>query len=624
MGWRTAIVLASMALGGCNLSPFVCADDTSCSQSSEGRCEANGVCSYPDSECDSGRRYSAYGPSDQGLCVSDSDPTTTTTTGGEDPASTSGGGVTTLGPTTETTTGSSDSTSSTGSTDEGEESSSGDVPDACGGCSERGFCVEVDGDPTCACDPGWTMVGLECLEDPCATATCYFVDSEEGDDDGPGTREQPWQTRARAITFLNEAAPGDHVLFRRGRTFAGGTLGAVFAQGTSASPIVIGAYGPPEDAPPPVFPDSSLQFNGAEHIVLRDVAISGTGMNPCLFLRNSGYITVHDAEFLECGNRGIRVSDQTHHSVLFRNNIHDVGDRVAIYVSDTGWTSPPEYLGEHHWIAGNTIRDNGELGIDAAYSQIPGGPDGAGDIKIVDNQIANTAEVGISIHAPVAWVEDNIIVGSSPAPAPSTSRILVAGGNGWTHIRGNIVAVPGRALVTVGAGLVEQNSFFQVGGDSSAVSVQFSPNTTGVIVDNLVFSDLGAHASGSPGNLAALSQIDRNVYAAASEGACTFEVGVTSSVLPEWQNATADEANSRCEVVPGLPTPQASSVPVDESFVSGLAPDPKWEGCDSVGAVDCDGLRRPLSFLPSDEVDENEGRGWEGPLIIQQHYPLDR
>lgn len=623
MGWRTGIALASIALGGCNLNPFVCADDTSCSQSEEGRCEANGACSYPDSECDSGRRYSAYGPSDSGICVPSEGPTTTTT-GGDDPASSSVGEVTTLGPSTETTTGSPDVTSSTSSTDEGEASSSGDVPDACGGCSERGFCVEVDGDPTCACDPGWTMVGLECLEDPCATATCYFVDSDEGDDEGPGTREEPWQTRGRAVVFLNEAAPGDHVLFRRGRSFAGTSSLTVAPQGTSAAPIVMGAYGPPEDAPAPVFTEFSLQLNGAEHVVLRDITIAGTGEHPCLFLRNTGYVTVHDAEFLECGNRGLRLSDRTHHSVLFRNNIHDVGDRVGIYVSDTDWTKPPSFLGEHHWIAGNTIRDNGELGITAAYWPINHEPDDVGDIKIVDNQIANTAEVGIAIRAPVAWVEDNIIVGSSPAPAVFTSRIRIDGGNGWTHIRGNIVAVPGRALVTIGAGLVEQNSFFQVGGNSSAVSVQLSPATTGVIVDNLVFSDLGAHASGSPDNLEALSQIDRNVYAAASEGACTFEVGVTSSVFPEWQTATADEANSRCEVVPGLVAPQASSVPVDEGFVSGLAPDPTWEGCDSVGAVDCDGMRRPLRFLPSDEVDENEGRGWEGPLIIQQHYPLDR
>ncbi len=621
MGWRTVIVLASTALGGCNLSPFVCADDSSCSQRAEGRCEANGACSYPDSDCGSGRRYSAYGPSDEGLCVPDED--STTTTDDDRTSSTSfDEGVTSLEPSATTMT--SGSTSSAGSTGDAESSSTGNVPDACGGCSGLGSCVVVDGDPTCACDPGWTMVGLECLEDPCATETCYFVDADNGNDDGPGSREEPWQTRGRAVAYLNRAAPGDHVLFRRGQTFVGDAVITIVAAGTSATPIVVGAYGPPDEDPAPVFSNASVILRGAEHLVLRDVSIRGTGSNPCLFIQDSGYITVHDAEASECGNRGLRLSDQTHHSVLFRNEIHDVGNRVGIFVADTDWSEPdPTYLGEHHWIAGNIVRNTGEEGIQGLFVAADHEPGDVGDIKIVGNQLANTGEAGIVIRSPVAWVEDNIIVGPAPAPADYEGALIVQSGDAWTHIRGNIVAGTAGALLIRSGGVVQSNSFFQSGASPSTVSVE--PGSSGVsILDNLVLTEQGNHGSGNATSLAALAQIDRNIYATVSAGPCMFELNNTPVDFSDWQNATADEANSRCEVVPGLTAPAASSVPVDDGFVAGLAPDVRWAGCDGVGAVSCDGERRPLFFLPSDDVDENGGRGWEGPLIIQQHYPLDR
>lgn len=614
MGWRTAIVLASMALGGCNLSPFVCSDDSSCSQRGEGRCEANGACSYPDAECDSGRRYSAYGPSDEGSCVQDSD--SSTTTEDEPTGTSSGGGVTSLDP-SETT---------TGSTSESDTASTGEVPDACGGCSDRGSCVEVDGDPTCACDPGWTMVGLECLEDPCATETCYFVDSEEGTDDGPGTREQPWQTLGRAATFLGVANPGDHVLFRRGRTFLATASPVISAQGTSIAPIVVGAYGPPEDEPAPVFTNASLRLNGAEHVVLRDLSILGNGDAPCVFVENSGYFTLRDSELVGCGTRGIRVSNQSHHSVVFRNDIHDVGDKVGIYVADTEWTMPaPTIIGEHHWIAGNTVRNNGEFGIHALSKASDHERGDVGDFKIVGNQLSDTGDAGIMLVAPVAWVADNIIVSPNPAPSDYDGAIVVDNIRAWTHIRGNIVAGTAGALLLTGNGLIEQNSFFQVGGNASTVFIDWSVDDTGVVVDNLVFSSANAiHAGGDTGDLEELFQIDRNVYARLSEGMCTFAIDGDESDFADWTDTTGDELNSRCEVVPGLTPPPPSSVPVDDSFVASLAPGARWQGCDSVGAVTCDGQRRPLRFQPAPAVDGNGGRGWEGPLIIQQHYSLDR
>lgn len=71
------------------------------------------------------------------------------------------------------------------------------------------------------------------------TYVYYYVDATLGDDGNPGTRALPWQT----ITKVNAAAlnPGDHVLFKRGETFAGRLY--PLTSGSASQFIVYGAYG---------------------------------------------------------------------------------------------------------------------------------------------------------------------------------------------------------------------------------------------------------------------------------------------------------------------------------------------------------------------------------------------
>ncbi|WP_161781585.1 hypothetical protein [Desulfohalovibrio reitneri] len=72
-----------------------------------------------------------------------------------------------------------------------------------------------------------------------AQARDFFVDSREGSDLGPGTREKPWRSLARVSRALLQ--PGDRVLFRRNRIFRG-TL-RPGSSGTAELPIVYSAYG---------------------------------------------------------------------------------------------------------------------------------------------------------------------------------------------------------------------------------------------------------------------------------------------------------------------------------------------------------------------------------------------
>lgn len=78
-------ILAAVAIGGCTLdTAFTCAEDEQCALESQGRCEADGWCSYPSDMCESGRVYGRYAPeSIANACVDVTEPSTgaTATTG---------------------------------------------------------------------------------------------------------------------------------------------------------------------------------------------------------------------------------------------------------------------------------------------------------------------------------------------------------------------------------------------------------------------------------------------------------------------------------------------------------------------------------------------------------------
>lgn len=56
--WSTIAIAGGVLVGACvDLQPYACGDDDACTSADAGVCEASGHCSYPDAECDSGRRY---------------------------------------------------------------------------------------------------------------------------------------------------------------------------------------------------------------------------------------------------------------------------------------------------------------------------------------------------------------------------------------------------------------------------------------------------------------------------------------------------------------------------------------------------------------------------------------
>lgn len=153
---QKAGLLALAAFGlvaGCNDS-FECAADSHCELDGvAGFCESLGHCSFPDQECDSGRRFGGLAGTLSNQCVpaDEGEPSTSdvSTGSGTEP------NASTLSPTTTTTTLSSTGTGAGGSssTDSGPESSSGEGPTLpCTTLYEDSF-------PGDTLDPTWLVQG---------------------------------------------------------------------------------------------------------------------------------------------------------------------------------------------------------------------------------------------------------------------------------------------------------------------------------------------------------------------------------------------------------------------------------------------------------------------------------
>lgn len=455
------------------------------------------------------------------------------------------------------------------------------------------------------------MVGLECLEDPCDSEQCYFVDAEAGDDEGPGTRESPWQSQARAWARLEVSMPGDHILFRRGLDYVGASDAvSVLGEGTSSAPVVVGAYGPPEDERP-LLSSSHLRILNGEHLVFRDLAITGSIAQPCLNIVNSGFITLHDNELADCGFRGVRITDRSDHVVVFRNEFRDVGPRSAIFVADDTAQDPALRVGSHHWVADNTIRNNERHGIEIGFESA-NHVAGDGDVKVVGNQIGQVERSGVRFVGGAGWVEGNVVVENT-----GTYAGFDVGGD-LVRLEGNITTLTGRGFMVRDTAAVSRNTVVL---SSGSPVVWFVGDVSDVTFsENLLFAQAGPvllyEANGPQ-----FAELDQNVYGREKMAACEFQLPDATTDLAGWREYTGLAVSSGCDVVPGLEIPP-TGVPVDDDFWGAVTPARGWDGCEVVGAVRCDGLREPVEIEPLPQIDDNGGRGWEGPLLIQQHYPL--
>lgn len=95
----------------------------------------------------------------------------------------------------------------------------------------------------------WVCLSLE--------ATTYFVDAGSGNDSGPGTEAQPWQTLDKVNNSGDLIDPGDSLLLKRGQTWRGRLIPR--SGSLTGGRITYGAYGDPTDAKPLIL--GSVELN---------------------------------------------------------------------------------------------------------------------------------------------------------------------------------------------------------------------------------------------------------------------------------------------------------------------------------------------------------------------------
>ncbi len=586
IGWLSACLPAG---------EFACEENAQCSRLADGVCQADGFCSYPDDGCESGQRYSGFAGPVAGTCV------------------TLGGGTSTSGDETGSSDGSSD--------DSGDSGDSGSIPTACDGidCSGAGTCVVVDSEPTCACDPGLYPVELECMEDPCAAAQCYFVDAIEGDDDADGSRQAPWQTIARLQDALALAEPGDHFLLRRGRQWAAQSrLDVTAIDGTVLSPVVIGAYGPIAEPAPRLVATGSV-IARSQHVVLRDLWFEDS-TGPCIKVEDSDYVVVQDNIADRCEIRGIRVDVDSDHSVIVGNRVSDVVGNTSIFIGDTIWTDPPTEVDSHHWIIDNVVVRAPDDAIAVTDTNDPLAERSITDVKIAGNTVIEAGDLGIRLGIEGrGWVVGNTIVAAGDEMAG------MGGGLGMHSdglASGNVIVRSRDGLTLRGQGSTTYNTIVHEGSRSAFVVEPGAREQQ--ISHNLVLARGGVPWVELVGSdwVDDVAAMDLNGYA--TDGpACSFRVASTDLDLQGLVDLTGFDAGSSCETVPGFGTvPDVGGVQdIDSAFWQSLQPDPDWARCDDpAGSRDCDGLPLGDRIDAIPQIDDNEGRGWAGPLVVRQRY----
>jgi hypothetical protein len=593
-------VTVGLALACIPAGQFSCDNADQCSQAVGGICEPDRNCSYPDSGCDSGRRYSDFAGDRAGACV---DPgadlaTSTTSFGGEGTSSTSHVG-------------------STG----GEETSGGPLPSDCEGvtCSDAGACVLVEDVATCACDSGLYAVGLTCVEDPCAVASCFFVDADEGDDAAEGTRTAPWRTIARLESALDAAAAGDHYLLRRGRQWSE-QLDIVGLQGELEAPIVFGAYGPTGEPRPRLFP-GAVRVVDSEHVVVRDLevrddpAVMSPPNRPCVMVEDSTHVSIVGNALSDCINRGLRVHDGAAFLVLADNEIRNSAGE-AVFLSDASWTDPPSLVAAHHWVIDNVIVDPGNDGIQVFLADV------TSDVKVMGNSVAGTGDRGITVVADgYAWVGGNVAARAGAAAGTSGDAINVSVG-GLVRVSGNVALDSRRGLQVGRDAVVTANTVVASASTLEAALVRDNADVQ-TWRDNLILAAPGGITvrDGVSGGAGPGVDFDAHWYGSG----CSFQIGTGPAVdLATWQAALMSDGSSTCGDGSGVVSPAGRLDPSDwdAAFFEALTPPADWERCGAeAGAFDCDGARRDGQVVPIEDYFESDGFGWSGTLLVRQRYP---
>ena len=217
---------------------------------------------------------------------------------------------------------------------------------ACVACGGHGTCVAAASGPSCACDPGYVVSGLECVRAASSGGTRYYV-SPSGSDAATGlTATAPLKTVAKALTL---AKAGDTVFLQGGATFTEAIAVPMGYGGAPGAPVTLTSD--PTARARIVVPagKSGLSIYDSSHLAIENLVLVGPG---AALTTKDGVSAMSDARFSNLSFRNLEISG------FYR------GLFVLSWGGDKGFTDV--------LIDGVVAHDNRDAGI-STYADVVGG-----------------------------------------------------------------------------------------------------------------------------------------------------------------------------------------------------------------------------------------------------------
>jgi len=455
-----------------------------------------------------------------------------------------------------------------------------------------------------------------------------YIDVQDGDDGNNGTSPATaWKTLEMLIREKANLIPGTHVLFKRDLTWTG-KLDFENVHGEVGKRLVLGTYGRPLEARAKIL--GTLSVSKSSHVMVRGF--------DCIKLDASAgayHVVIYDnvvhgsPEINEYPSNGIRIFAESHHIAVVSNLVYDLGANDCIVVHPSATTN----AADHHWILDNiTIGNSGmEDGIDLAMSEPEKDPDGpvGRDIKVVGNRIMMQALPGLSVktgrgskcfsaghEGKYIWVVGNTMGGAAHIGF-KTGELKE-----YFQISGNVMFNCGERAGKLMAELrprellTEHNTFIHT---SSKRAVLLLQGRNHRFHHNLVIRSQPDNQWATSVDTENLAEMDHNWYGHSSD------VIINSMDWNTWVKSSGLDQRSGRGKVPGVTAPSESGSDADPKtwnspgFIRHFIPQPHFGGCDgeaTPGAFDCQGTRLGLEIKPMQGL-ENNGYGWEGPLLVQ-------
>lgn len=446
-----------------------------------------------------------------------------------------------------------------------------------------------------------------------------YVDAVNGNDAWEGSLEKPWKTLNKAITSLKDLPAGTHVLLRRGCVWDEIWQTDNF-NGAEGKRYVLGAYGPLDEPKPRV--NNTVRIRYSSYWMVRDIEVVGGQL--LYFATNNSIIFKNEVH--GWGSNGITVHGGTYHIAIVENLVYDGNVNDAISIHDSGWYTDPDErnIKNGFWAVDNiTIANSGiEECIDVAGNGWREGIEYPKDVKIINNRLqcravppstrtgACSRPFNFAHANKYVWVIGNMGTSGSNggffnADYSEYEQVL-----DYFQFSSNIMFNNSKSEVHTSTA----NSYFKYNtllGTMDWGAVKFAKNAK-----NIEFTGNLIHGPG---------------------GIFDFEPGVPTPVIGHnWyspksptQNIISDKHSMTGEI-PGVIIPPSSDYNNNPfnwnnpDFLGHFIPDTSWEGykMDIVpGVFLADGTRQGLEMKPFPGL-ENDGYGWEGPLLIQARYPI--